>query len=86
MHTDALISSGTIIIWPALHFQGTTGACYFALFLIVAGFNGQGPAVGALAQNFRNPAKRAVAMGIIGTVGQLIGGVGGAVSPRGRKD
>lgn len=70
---------GTIIIWPALHYSGTTAACYFALFLIVGGFNAQGPAVGALATNFRNPAKRAVAMGICGTIGQMIGGVGGAV-------
>lgn len=70
---------GTIIIWPALHYSGTTGACYFALFLIVGGFNAQGPAVGALAVNFRNPAKRAIAMGICGTIGQVVGGIGGAV-------
>jgi hypothetical protein len=71
---------GTLILWPALHYSGTTAACYVALFLIVGGYNAQGPAVGALATNFRNPAKRAVAMGICGTLGQIIGGVGGAVS------
>jgi hypothetical protein len=52
---------------------------YFALFLIVAGYNMQGPSVGAwIGGNIRNPAKRAAAMGWQGMFGQILGGTIGA--------
>ncbi|KAH9886820.1 putative high-affinity nicotinic acid transporter [Xylariomycetidae sp. FL2044] len=70
---------GVIILWPTLHNHNLSGVSYFALFLVVAGFNMQAPAVGSwLGTNVRNPTKRAAAMGWQSTWGQLFGGCIGA--------
>lgn len=66
---------GLAILWPSLYHPHLSGLSYFALFLVVAGFNMQAPAVGSwLGTNVRNPAKRAAAMGWQSTWGQIIGG------------
>lgn len=66
---------GIVILWPSLHYPSLSKLSYFALFLVIAGFNMQGPAVGSwLGTNVRNPAKRAAAMGWMSTWGQLAGG------------
>ncbi|KAL2879200.1 hypothetical protein SGCOL_005323 [Colletotrichum sp. CLE4] len=66
---------GIIILWPSLYYPNLSGLSYFALFLVIAGYNMQGPAVGSwLGTNVRNPAKRAAAMGWMSTWGQLAGG------------
>jgi hypothetical protein len=70
---------GVIILWPSLYHGNLSGLSYFALFLVVAGYNMQAPAVGSwLGTNVRNPAKRAAAMGWQSTWGQLFGGCIGA--------
>ncbi|ETS77178.1 hypothetical protein PFICI_11052 [Pestalotiopsis fici W106-1] len=70
---------GIIILWPSLYHTRLSGLAYFALFLVVAGYNMQAPAVGSwLGTNVRNPAKRAAAMGWQSTWGQLFGGCIGA--------
>ncbi|CAJ2501973.1 Uu.00g048260.m01.CDS01 [Anthostomella pinea] len=70
---------GIIILWPSLHYKGVAGLSYFALFLVVAGFNMQAPAVGSwLGSNVRNPTKRAAAMGWQSTWAQLAGGTIGS--------
>ncbi|KAK5118727.1 hypothetical protein LTR85_007933 [Meristemomyces frigidus] len=70
---------GVIILWPSLYHKDLAGLSYFALFLVVAGYNMQAPAVGSwLGTNVRNPAKRAAAMGWQSTWGQLLGGTIGA--------
>lgn len=70
---------GIIILWPSLYHSNLAGVSYFALFLVVAGYNMQAPAVGSwLGTNIRNPAKRAAAMGWQSTFGQLLGGCIGA--------
>jgi hypothetical protein len=67
--------AGLAILWPSLYHPNLAGLSYFALFLVVAGFNMQAPAVGSwLGTNVRNPAKRAAAMGWQSTWGQIIGG------------
>lgn len=66
---------GIVILWPSLYYPTLSGLSYFALFLVIAGYNMQGPAVGSwLGTNVRNPAKRAAAMGWMSTWGQLAGG------------
>ncbi|KAK7433773.1 hypothetical protein CaCOL14_003427 [Colletotrichum acutatum] len=66
---------GIVILWPSLYYPNLSGLSYFALFLVIAGYNMQGPAVGSwLGTNVRNPAKRAAAMGWMSTWGQLAGG------------
>lgn len=70
---------GIVILWPSLYHSNLSGLSYFALFLVVAGYNMQAPAVGSwLGTNVRNPAKRAAAMGWQSTWGQLFGGCIGA--------
>ena len=70
---------GIVILWPTLYHKSMAGVSYFALFLVVAGYNMQAPAVGSwLGTNVRNPAKRAAAMGWQSTFGQLAGGCIGA--------
>ncbi|KAH8655323.1 putative high-affinity nicotinic acid transporter [Xylariales sp. PMI_506] len=70
---------GIVILWPSLYHSNLSGLSYFALFLVVSGFNMQAPAVGSwLGTNVRNPAKRAAAMGWQSTWGQLFGGCIGA--------
>ncbi|KKY20010.1 putative high-affinity nicotinic acid [Phaeomoniella chlamydospora] len=70
---------GIVILWPTLYYSGLSGVSYFALFLVVAGYNMQAPAVGSwLGTNVRNPTKRAAAMGWQSTFGQLLGGTIGA--------
>lgn len=70
---------GIIILWPTLYYPHLSGVSYFALFLVVAGYNMQAPAVGSwLGTNVRNPVKRAAAMGWQSTWGQLLGGCIGA--------
>ncbi|TVY41297.1 High-affinity nicotinic acid transporter [Lachnellula occidentalis] len=75
----AIGTIGIVILWPCLYHQNLAGVSYFALFLVVAGYNMQAPAVGSwLGTNVRNPAKRAAAMGWQSTFGQLLGGTIGA--------
>ena len=72
-------TTGIVILWPCLYHSNLAGVSYFALFLVVAGYNMQAPAVGSwLGTNVRNPAKRAAAMGWQSTFGQLLGGMIGA--------
>jgi hypothetical protein len=70
---------GVVILWPSIYHKNLSGLSYFALFLVVAGYNMQAPAVGSqLGTNVRNTAKRAAAMGWQSTWGQLFGGSIGA--------
>ncbi|KAM0755164.1 putative high-affinity nicotinic acid transporter [Meredithblackwellia eburnea MCA 4105] len=70
---------GLVILWPSLYHPKLHGLSYFSLFLVIAGFNMQAPAVGSwLGTNVRNPAKRAGAMGWQSTLGQLVGGCTGS--------
>ena len=70
---------GIIILWPSLYHPNLSGLSYFALFLVVAGYNMQAPAVASwLGTNISNPAKRAAAMGWQSTWGELFGGCIGA--------
>ncbi|KUJ19133.1 putative high-affinity nicotinic acid transporter [Mollisia scopiformis] len=72
-------TTGIVILWPCLYHPSLAGVSYFALFLVVAGYNMQAPAVGSwLGTNVRKPAKRAAAMGWQSTFGQLLGGCIGA--------
>lgn len=72
-------TTGIIILWPSLYHANLSALSYFALFLVVAGYNMQAPAVGSwLGTNVRNPTKRAAAMGWQSTFGQLLGGCIGA--------
>ncbi|KAF4633608.1 hypothetical protein G7Y89_g4509 [Cudoniella acicularis] len=72
-------TTGIVILWPCLYHKNLAGVSYFTLFLVVAGYNMQAPAVGSwLGTNVRNPAKRSAAMGWQSTFGQLLGGCIGA--------
>lgn len=72
-------TTGIVILWPCLYHKNLADVSYFALFLVVAGYNMQAPAVGSwLGTNVRNPSKRAAAMGWQSTFGQLLGGTIGA--------
>ncbi|KAF8861327.1 putative high-affinity nicotinic acid transporter [Acephala macrosclerotiorum] len=66
-------TAGVVILWLCLYYSNPAGVSYFALFLVVVGYNMQAPAVGSwLGTNFRNPAKRAAAMGWQSTFGQFV--------------
>ena len=75
----AIGTIGIVILWASLYYHNLAGVSYFAIFLVVAGYNMQAPAVASwLATNILNPAKRAAAMGWQSTWGQLFGGCIGA--------
>ena len=72
IYVDAVGIVGLAILWPSLYHPNLSGLSYFSLFLVVAGFNMQAPAVGSwLGTNVRNPSKRAAAMGWQSTWGQV---------------